>query len=71
MAKVLGDKQAEADGVVAVRQIIEVNAGRVQEAIEDQGEKELKNHREARTISSPSPATTLVKIKVLKNSIRM
>ena len=66
MAKVLGDKQAEADGVVAVRQIIEVNAGRVQEAIEDQGEKELKNHREVWTISSPSPATTCVKIKVFE-----
>ena len=40
MAKVLGDKQAEADGSVPVREIIEVDAGRVREAIEDQGEKE-------------------------------
>ena len=71
MAKVLGDKQAEVDGGVDALEIIDVVAGRVQEAIDDQGEKELKNHREVWTISSPSPATTLVKIKVLKNSIKM
>ena len=40
MAKVLGDKQAEADGGVVAQEIIEVDAGQVREAIEDQGEKE-------------------------------
>ena len=54
----LGDKQAEVDGGVDALEIIEVVAGRVREAIDDQGEKELKNHRDAWTISSPSPATT-------------
>ena len=40
MAKVLGDNQAEADGGVEALEIIDVVAGRVREAIEDQGEKE-------------------------------
>ena len=58
MAKVLGDKQAEVDGGVDVQEIIEVVAGLILEAIDDQGEIEHKNHREVRTMSSPSPATT-------------
>ena len=66
MAKVLGDKQAEVDRGVAAQENIDVDAGRVREAIEDQGEKEQKNRWEVRTISSPSPATTLVKIKVFE-----
>ena len=46
MAKVLGDNQAEADGGVEALEIIDVVAGRVQEAIGEQGGKvELYNHR--------------------------
>ena len=59
MAKVLGDNQAEVHGGVDVQEIIEVVAGRVLEAIDDQGDKEHKSHREVRSISSPSPATTI------------
>ena len=59
MAKVLGDKQAEVDGGGEVLEIINVVAGRVQVAIDDQGGKEHKNHREARTISSRCPASTV------------
>ena len=52
VAKVLGDKQAEVDGGVDVQEIIEVVAGRVLEAIDDQGVKEHKSHREVRSIVS-------------------